>query len=50
MDIKQIFHKMKFFRKCSVDNFMKMRLDKMVVIRMKSRKRERKQRKSKLVI
>ena len=37
-----------FLEKVAVDNFMKTRLDKMVVIQMKTRQRERNQRKLKL--
>ena len=37
-----------FLEKVAVDNFMKTRLDKMVVIEMETRQRERNQRKLKL--
>ena len=37
-----------FLEKVAVDNFMKTRLDKMVVIQMETRQRERNQRKLKL--
>ena len=37
-----------FLESLTVENFMKTRLDKMVVIRMESRQRERNQRKLKL--
>ena len=45
---KEYSTKSSFLESVAVDNFMKTRLDKMVVIRMESRQRERNQRKLKL--